>query len=1201
MRSYTMHIYYKKLFVWFILVIFLIPQSITPQESDGQRRMREHRAVINYIQSHHRNSPMSTGSSDLSFDKYEIAEQVAKRLAKSNAFEDRKRYMMNGNNVNVEVWNYGGIGPGYPGRELRDLLGMVWRGAPYIFQFTPIIGARVPSAEDPNQRIAIISNGLYDYEAYRSVDPQNPEFFWTWEPLPGYADPDQDFMASNPAVDSDRDGKPDSWPRDWYSPALGEYVWPGYLTVGVNNADLEVYWAMDDRYNLKHPYYPFEGDTTRKGLGVQIDGRAFQWSNSLASNAIFFVWNITNVSDKDLDNVFFGIYGDPDLGGGSPYNQSDNGLFIPPHNVPNYPPVDDIPGYARSMVYFWDYGGTGKFGVPLGYLGCKFLESPGDPDDGIDNDGDGVTDERQDSGPGILIEGQEAIRAYVNANYDMDAFENYYGPLEQRPAYIRGYWWTGDSNLNWDVETDDVGIDGIAGTGSPGEGDGMPTMGARLADGRPDPLAPGEPNFAYTDLEEADQIGLTSFNSWTWGTDALKNDESIWNRSVPGNFGEIEQNDDIVFVFGSGYISLKRGETKKISMAFLFGETLQDLLITAETVQDIYNKNYHFFKPPDLPTVWAVPGDKKVTLYWDTKAEESVDPITGEDFEGYVIYRSTRPDFSDILKITDGQGAAYLYEPLRDAQGREARWDLKNEWRGYHPVPYMGRGVHYYLGDNTGLVHSYVDSNNVVNGQTYYYAVVAYDHGDSVGIPPSETTKKITIDPITGEERYDINTVKVIPGPRASGYTIPAGEVQKLDGFGNGIVNFEVINDLDVREDRYTLTFSDTLWTGTAPSLRKNYTVRGETPVSESFYLYDTKFTTLSRPYIIDDSHLAVRDGDGTVYEKDVDYIIDFEKGKISRTLDSSMPNNSQFTITYMHYSIYQSQAFSSEDTNPVFDGIKLTVQDHPQLGFDAENSKWLSPIDLPYRFFLRTGGNPVPQPSDYMVTFSDQNISTAKKFVPGAGFIDIPVKYKVEDITTGIPVEVMTNLQETVRNDSAWTLGEEIVFYRTGSPGGLGEPITWSLTVSRDPDNPDKIPGEGDILMIYTSRPFSKDDLYVLETAPGYIDTRTAANNLDNIYVVPNPYVGASILEPANRLPGQNRGERRIYFENLPMRCTIRIYTLNGELVNTLEHDSDMENGREYWNLLNRDGFSVSYGVYLAHIDAPGIGQKLIKFALIK
>jgi hypothetical protein len=73
------------------------------------------------------------------------------------------------------------------------------------------------------------------------------------------------------------------------------------------------------------------------------------------------------------------------------------------------------------------------------------------------------------------------------------------------------------------------------------------------------------------------------------------------------------------------------------------------------------------------------------------------------------------------------------------------------------------------------------------------------------------------------------------------------------------------------------------------------------------------------------------------------------------------------------------------------------------------------------------------------------------------------------------------------------------------------------------------------------------------------------------------------------------------VYFENLPSRCTIRIYSLSGDPVRTLEHDSGIANGREYWNLLNRDGFSVSYGLYIAHIDAPGVGEKIIKFALIK
>lgn len=1144
-----------------ILISLTIQNSVEAQESKEDRRAREHQAVIDFMNERLMSYPVNLNPFDQSVDKYSMVDRLSKRLGKLNATADRKRYLMNGNNVRVEIWNYGGIGPGYPGADLRDLLGMVWRDAPYIFQFTPIVGASVPSANDPNQRIRIISDGLYDYNYanLREVDPFDSEFWWTFEPLPGYADPDQEFMASNPAPDNDGDGKPDSWPRDWYSRALGEYVWPGYLTVGENNADLEVYWAMDDRYNREFPYYPFASDSSRKGIGVQIDGRAFQWSNVLASNAIFFVWTITNVSDNDLDSVFFGIYGDPDVGGKD--NKDDHGLFIPPFNVPDYPPVDNIPVYARSMVYFWDPDMKGDLNRPLGYLGCKFLESPGNPNDGIDNDGDGMIDESQNDGI--------------------------------------------DNDGDWDPTTDDVGVDGIPNTGDEGEGDGVPTAGSVLADGRPDPLAPGEPNFEYTDLDESDQIGLTSFNSWTWNTEGIANDESIWNRSIPGNFSSITNNADICFVYGSGYIDLKKGEKKRISMAFLFGETLADLLVTAETVQEIYNNNYLFFKPPDKPTVYAVLGNQKVTLYWDTKAEQSFDPITGEDFEGYVIYRSTRPDFADLLKITDGRGASYLYQPLVDYQGVEAKWDLDNEWSGYHPVEYVGRGVHYYLGDNTGLVHSYVDSNNVINGQTYYYAVVSYDHGAAdPEIPPTESSKKITVDPITGQEIFDVNTVKVIPGPRAAGYNIPTikeTNIQQVSGKGNGQINFSVKDDLKLIDGSYTLSFSNTYLVEDTVITRKNYSLKSDQVKTETFYLYDTKYTNIAGEYLIDDENLAVKDLLGNIYQRNIDYVLDLEKGRIARTGTSSMPDGNQFIISYKNYSIYQSTALKLEDSNPIFDGVELTVFDYDILAFDKIRSGW-NRLKIPVTVGIPSIGVASRKkyyPGDYIITFSDQHIDTAKKNV-GSTLINIPVKYKVEEVSTGIPIPVMTLLYEKALNDSAWTRGDEIILFQPGAAGLVTDTITWALTFDRMTETDSVVPGNGDIYFFYSQRPFN-NDVFTLTTKAGFVDNRDAASKLDNIYVVPNPYVGASSLEPANKLPGQNRGERRIYFENLPMKCTIRIYTLNGELVNQLEHDSGVDNGREYWNLLNKDGFSVSYGVYLAHIDAPGVGEKLIKFALIK
>ncbi|MDQ7817243.1 MAG: hypothetical protein RDU14_09510 [Melioribacteraceae bacterium] len=1134
---------YLKLVICFLP--FLVESNFAQPEVVKQRRAIEHQQVRDFLNYKYSISPFSTNSTSTKSEKYSL-----RNMMKAAGDADRKSFFMNGNNVSVEIENYGGIAPGYGG--IREITNLIWRDAPYIFQFCPIVGASV--VDTSGKRIHIITDGMNDYDrpGLREIDPATG-FKWQWQPLPGYADPNQPYIASNPAFDSDRDGKPDSWPREWYNEFLGQYVWPGYLTQGENNADLEAYWAMDDRDNKEFGYYPFNNDKTRKGIGVQVDSRAFQWSNSLASNAIFFVWSITNVSDKHLDSLMFGIYGDPDIGGAD--NKDDNGLFISPFDT-------RVPLYARNMVYFFDPDGIGDAGRKLGYLGCKFLESPGNPDDGIDNDGDGMIDERQDN------------------NIDEDG--------------------------DWNPDTDDVGMDGIPNTGDFGEGDGIPTLGKRLHDGRPDPLQPGEPNFGYTDLDESDQIGLTSFKSSQWATDLrIAYDEDIWNATTPGSFSEITQNEDIVFIFSSSYISLAPGETKRISMAFLFGEDLNDLLTTAETVQDIYNKNYRFFRPPSLPKVTAVADDKKVTLFWDSSSEESIDPITGKDFEGYVIYRSTRPDFADIQTITDGRGARFLYSPLKDLKGFDAKWDLNNSWKGYHPVPYMGRGLNYYLGDNSGLVHSFVDSNQVRNGQTYYYAVVAYDHGDSLGIPPSETTKKISSDPITSKLIFDDNTVQVIPGPRTSGYNRPdikPTDVQHISGIGNGEVSFSILNDLKIKEDTYILKFRDTLFTPEKPILAKNYSVTGEKAIKESFYLYGTKFTNLSQDNIINDATLQVTDASGKVFVNGVDYELNIQKGQIKRTDNSTMKEATEYFITYKNYKVYQSRALNGEDSNPVFDGVLLRVKDYPALAFDNVRSKWSSGIDLPFRFYLRSAGNPRAEPADYVVTFSNVNISTAKKFVVGKGFIDIPVKYKVEDVTSGVPVPVVTNLQEAVAsNDSAWTVGEEIVFYRTGSAGGQGAPIAWSLVVSASSTTPSRIPGPGDVLFIYTKRPYTTTDVFKIQTQAGFVKNEEAANKLDNIYVVPNPYVGTNEIEPANKLQGQNRGERRIYFENLPMKCTIRIYTLNGELVTTLYHDSTFDNGREFWNLLNSNGFSVAYGVYLAHIDAPEIGEKLIKFALIK
>ena len=114
-------------------------------------------------------------------------------------------------------------------------------------------------------------------------------------------------------------------------------------------------------------------------------------------------------------------------------------------------------------------------------------------------------------------------------------------------------------------------------------------------------------------------------------------------------------------------------------------------------------------------------------------------------------------------------------------------------------------------------------------------------------------------------------------------------------------------------------------------------------------------------------------------------------------------------------------------------------------------------------------------------------------------------------------------------------------------------------------------------------------------------INTAIAKSELDKIRVIPNPYVATNVIEPKNPRVRSERGKRMLYFTHLPPRCTIRIFTTAGELVKKLEHDTSIHDGNEYWDLLTKDNIEIAYGLYLYHVDAPGIGEKLGKFAVIK
>ena len=1094
-------------------------------------------------------------------DYYRWREQIANLLFKSAQERDpqilrRQKTIMNGNKITTEIWNYGSISS--PGNVVTDI---VWEGLGYGYEFAPFICAEVPvpprshidayikTDENGNPIVTadgdtvwaarVISDGLISLGG--EVSPDGKEF-WGWEPLAysdegvPYADPESDRIPTSNDIDRDGDGKPDSWPEGWYNPNLKQYVWPGALRQGATNADMEAFFVMDDRRNREFEYYPFINDSTRRGLGLEVECRYYQWANPLAEDIIFLIYKVTNKSDKDLHEVIFGMWGDPHIGG--------------PRNWP-----DDLSFFDRdlNMVYAWDEDGRSDVaGRPPGYFGFKFLESPGNPLDGIDNDGDGLVDESRSNGI--------------------------------------------DDDGDWDPEKDDVGVDGVPNTGDEGENDGVPTAGDPF-----DIRKPGEPNFEWTDLDEADMIGLTSFAAPPFtGQNRIANDDYIYrNYLVPGVFDSANstQAGDYIFLYGSGTITLPSQAARRFSVSLILGQDLDDLILNATTAQQIYEINYQFAKPPEKPNVVAVPGDRKVTLYWDNVAEFSIDPISGKnDFEGYVIYRSTDPQFLDRQIITDANGTRFLFEPLKTVTGAVARFDLINEYQGLSEVVFPGRGVAYNLGNNTGLRHSFVDSNNVINGQTYYYAVVAYDHGDvDLKIPPSETSKTITVNPETGEIILDVNTVRVIPRAPAAGY-VPAHLVDAGEPSGvvheSGVATGEFrINILDPRrvEDNNTfrITFAE-------DPLR--YSVEDTKPVETDFVAKIDQFVRLPHKNINAETFRLQSPDGATTYTAGVDYELLAETGQVRALPNGALQNEQTYRVSYTYFPIKDSQRLNFEEGNPIFDGMEFYVKNFP-LELDTSRTRWsptskstLKGIVKPFNNLAR-----YKYPADYEVRFSSQLVDSSAR--PGYGYIK--TNFQVWDVTKGrVPKrQRIVVLENRATRDSLWTPGERVIILQ-GDEGLRG---TWEFTFLYPAAGDTVMPTDGDVFFIATTRPFTAEDVYTFTTVASKIDTQKAKNELDRITVVPNPYVVTNIIEPLDLQRPRDRGQRRLYFNHLPRECTIRIYTVTGELVDVIEHRSTMDDGKAFWDLTTKDNFPIAYGVYIYHVEAPGIGEKVGRFAVIK
>ena len=541
----------------------------------------------------------------------------------------------------------------------------------YVGDVSPLVGLRLPIrnyagtlTDDPDTIYSMIITPVDRPGGGESGGGKTYGF----EPIPGFANPLLDVTGKGVAMSH----QPETWPSFWPDYPSWNYTgppiiidgvdvtpqvdWNGYFGRGQLTADQESYWWMDD-YNDEEfqSRYGFISDSTnpgRTGHSIQVNARGLQWSNFLAQDVVFWLYNISNDGTSTYDQTVFGTLVGTYVGVEDPEWNDDASFF----NV------------RESITYTFDFD---KYISPnanpkwlpdpraVGYIAYAFLESPGNQFDGIDNDGDNkkfngslafftandfpsnkivqagdklilidkntfqrtnyIMPNQTDSvismgvkfvlTPGVtkLVEGdinpsnQEVnINSRDGIDNDLDGLidENYQLHFRQfkrtppptpvtlidtlAPVQYKNYL-TGagltekmidesrddgiDNDSDWDINFDDVGADGKAGTGDFGEGNGIPT--------------PGEPNFDRTDVDESDQIGLTSFQYFVPAGDVTMSDDvDMWSRLTPGYFDvptSVVNNvptrgEDGDFMYGSGYFPLLPGKTERFSLALAFGE-----------------------------------------------------------------------------------------------------------------------------------------------------------------------------------------------------------------------------------------------------------------------------------------------------------------------------------------------------------------------------------------------------------------------------------------------------------------------------------------------------------------------------------------------------------------------------------------------------------------------------------------------------
>ena len=652
----------------------------------------------------------------------------------------------------------------------------------------------------------------------------------------------------------------------------------------------------------------------------------------------------------------------------------------------------------------------------------------------------------------------------------------------------------------------------------------------------------------------------------------------------------------------SGPFLFAPGDTNETYVGFVVGlgadrlSSVSVMKFNYTFVANTFKALFQVPKPPPSPRVSIAELDEKIVLDWGVDPT-SVDAIENRisdpgqyQFEGYNVYQLPTSNSS-----------------LRDAK-RLATYDTENDPTvivDLQPVSGVIVAVPVQFGTNSGILRHFTfsadkikDLAKIYNGQEYYLAVTAYSVARQAGFLPSSL-----------ESPPIIFTVVPKSGPFGAAYGSGSGDTLAVTktGTSDGKVYPIVVNPTALTGNSYKVGFDSLGWYLTNTTTGQKLLSGQQNQSGDANYLtidgMQVKVTGPPNPGMIE---WSIPNGarrfswanawtgigmEGFVDGGSTTYSSDGSAGTIGMAANFLFWGSSLTIADYRNTLL----KLAAVDNVALWDPKVKPADANYSKGYrylrGAANAP-ANPSFAPWIVNSTTPGTYKYQDFNWSVPFSAWNIETNPPTRLAVGCFENNVAGALVDgrwwpqLSSGTPTGATTRemalIFATPYSETPDPTYQADVYLSTW-------PMMWVLVPSR---RAEVAWAAGDEFLI-TAAHVNNPSVSFTFTAPSMtVDASLAKASMDKITVFPNPYYAINAAET-------NRFVRFVQFTNMPTEATIRIFNLAGQLVRTLRKNDASTFFK--WDLVNEVNYPVASGMYIAYIEVPNVGTKVLKMAVIQ